>query len=246
MREVINFIICEDELVLQKEYKKKIDCFMMKHDIDYECILFTEYNKDFRNIAKKDIGFKVYLLDIVTKKGSGLDAARLIREEYDDWSSMIMIITSHNEYKYEALGKRLMLVDFINKLDNYEEKLNDALSVCIKNYNKKPASLKYIYKGMAHNIELRKIVYIEKEPDSKVCKIHTTSNTYLIPGSIKSISKILDDRFYKCHRSIIVNIEQIEFYSMKDNKIIFKNKQELQDISRDTKKELMRRVRDIG
>ena len=55
MREVINFIICEDELVLQKQYKKKIDCFMMKYDIDYECILFTEYNKNFQNIAKKDI-----------------------------------------------------------------------------------------------------------------------------------------------------------------------------------------------
>lgn len=242
---MMNFIICEDESVLQKKYKEEIEKFMMNYDIDYECYCFNEYNKDFKNLAKKEIGFKIYLLDIVTNKGSGLDAARLIREEYDDWTSMIIVITSYNEYKYEALGKRLMLVDFINKLDNCEKKLKDAFSICMKNYDKRYNSLKYIYKGTAHNIELRKIVYIEKEPDSKVCSIHTIDGEYKISGSLNSILKKLDKRFYKCHRSAIVNIEQIESYNMKENKVRFKNKVEIDMVSRDKKKELLNRVRGV-
>lgn len=34
---MINFVICEDEPELLKEYKYQIDKFMMKYDIEYKC-----------------------------------------------------------------------------------------------------------------------------------------------------------------------------------------------------------------
>lgn len=242
---MLNFVICEDEPILLKKYANEIDKFMMRYDMDYKCHTFVGYDERWKKYAKKEDGFKIYLLDIKTANGSGLDAARLIREEYDDWVSMIIIITAHNEYKYEALEKRLMLVDFISKLSNFEERLKTALTRCIKNYDNRQKTLKYTYKNNIYNIDLKQIICIEKEFDNKRCVIRTATNTYPIPGTLSTIMKKLDDRFIKCYRNIIINLDQIEKYKIKEGTIIFKNGQTINNISRNQKKEIVKYVRGI-
>ena len=66
-----------------------------------------------------------------------------------------------------------------------------------------------IYDIQISEITAQYIEYIEKIPDSKMCKIITTSKEYLIISSINNIIKILDNRFCKCHRSVIINLEKI-------------------------------------
>ena len=129
---MLNFIICEEENTFVTAYKKIIDKIMMNFDIDYNYHVFKSYNNKWKDITEKETGFKVYLLAMKTKEGSGLDAARYIREEIDDWQSMIIMISSYLEYKYEALSKRLMLIDFISKLDNIECRLTEAIKIAIK------------------------------------------------------------------------------------------------------------------
>ena len=245
VRNVINFVICEDEPVLRTQYKNEIDKFMIQYDIDYKCLMYDGYTEEWKAYARKDDSFKIYLLDIKTARGSGLDAARLIREEYDDWTSMIIIISAYTEYRYDALSKRLMLVDFINKLDDCSKQLREALSICIKNYDKRPKSLKYTYKNVAYNVEFRHILYIEKEADAKRCVIKTTNDTHYIQGTLNSVMKLLDERFVKCSRSSAVNIEQVESYDIKRNEIIFKNKEKLNTVSRSKRKEIMNYVRGV-
>ncbi len=90
---VINFVICEDEKDLRENNKKEIVKFMMNYDIDYKIHEYSGYTQEFNEYAAKEDGFKIYLLDIVTQEGSGIDSARMIREKYDDWNSIIIIIT---------------------------------------------------------------------------------------------------------------------------------------------------------
>lgn len=241
---MIKFIICEDEKVLATEYKDEIDKFMMKFDYEYKCQLFTGYTKEFEKLAKEDKDFKIYLLDIKTTEGSGLDAARMIREEYNDWTSLIIIITSYNEYKYDAFGKRLMLVDFINKLDKCKEHLQESLAVCMKLYDTRPKALKYVYKNTVHNLDYRHIVYIDKEQDSKRCTIHMINKeTVPYQGTINNLIDILDDRFVKISRSAIINTDHINKFDLKENKIEFKNGDTTEDISRDMKRGIVDHVR---
>lgn len=239
---MVNFIICEDEEVLRNSTKNTIVSYMMNHDIDYKIYEFDGYDKKFENMVKKDIGFKIYLLDIVTKNGTGVDAARIIREKYDDWVSVIIMITSHQEYKYEALSSRLFLLDFVNKLDNCNKKLRDDLSISMKYYDKRYKMLSYEYNHTYYRIEYRQIVCIEKEPDSKRCIIITKDGTQIIPGSLHEVLEKLDDRFFKTHKSLIVNLDEIALYEIKNNKITFKNGEETYLISRNKKKELIERV----
>ena len=243
---MINFIICEDEPELLKEYKYQIDKFMMKYDIDYKTHMFTSYDSKWEKSVRKIKWFKVYLLDIKTANGSGINAARQIREEYDDWVSMIIMISGYAEYKYEALGKRLMLVDFINKLDHSEQKLQDALLICLKHYDNKYKSLRYTYKNIAYNVEFRSIIKIEKEMDSKRCIIHAEEGDYPIKGTLNEVLQKLDKRFFKCNRSIAINVEQVQYYNLGKNVAVLKNGEEFKDVSRNKKKEMFNHVRGVG
>lgn len=242
---MINFVICEDEPELLKEYKYQIDKFMMKYDTEYKCYTFTCYDDKWEREIKKIKGFKVYLLDIKTDIGSGINTARKIREEYDDWVSMIIMISGYAEYKYEALSKRLMLVDFINKLDRSEQKLKDALLICMKHYDNKYNTLRYTYKNIAYNVEYRSIIKIEKEMDSKQCIIHTEEGDYPIQGTLNEVLEKLDKRFFKCNRAIAINVEQVQYYNLSKNVAVLKTGEEFNGISRSKKREMFNRVRGV-
>lgn len=236
---MINFVVCEDEKILRNENKKIIISFMMNYDIDYKIHEFDGYGEDFEKLVSRDVGFKIYLLDIKTKCKSGIEAARMIREKYDDWNSVIILLTSYSEYKYEALCSRLFLLDYINKLDNSEKKLREALLIAMKHYDKKDKTLSYEYNHICYKIDYRQIIYIEKEPDSKRCIIGTEECNQIIPGTLNEVYSKLDDRFLKVHKSMIINLDQVKRYEVKKNKVIFKNNQHTHLISRNMKKELI-------
>ena len=223
---MLSFVICEDEKVLATEYKNEVDKFMMNYDHEYQIKIFSGYSDEFYKYAKTTEDFKVYLLDIKTPEGSGLDAARIIREEYDDWTSMIMIVTSYNEYKYEALGKRLLLVDFINKLDKCKDRIKEALEICMKHYDNRPKTLRYTYKNVVYCFDFAQIVSIDKEQDSKRCIINLSNKTSVpYQGTISKLMTILDERFERISRGTIINTDYIQKVDLKETSITLKSGQ---------------------
>ena len=243
---MINFVVCEDEKDIRKIEVNEIIKFMMNLDMDYKIHEFSDYNKDFEDYAKKDDGFKIYLLDIVTRKTSGINAARKIREEFDDWVSVIMMVTSHPEYKYEALSSRLYLLDFVNKLNNMEEKIKENLTIAMKHFDNRQKQISYVYNRNLYNIELREIIYIEKEQDSKRCIIKTKYGKQIIPGTLNSLYQKLDDRFMKTHKSLIINLDEVRSYEIGTNKLTFKNGEITYLVSRNKKKELVECVNNVN
>ena len=240
---MISFIVCDDNKQFLKHEKQIIDNFMMKYDIEYNVYTFEEYTSGFEDLIVKDMGFKIYLLDIQTKNGSGLDMARRIREELDDWVSVLIIITAFNEFKYEALGNRLYLLDFINKLNNCDNKIKEDLEISLKHYNNREKSIKYEYNHILKQVEFRHIIYIEKEPDSKRCIIKTTYGDQIINKTLNEVFKLLDNRFIKTSRSMIINKDNIREYDIKENKLIFVNGDYTYQISRNKKKEVKNYVK---
>ena len=173
---VLSFVICDEDKNFTKICKMEIDRLMMKYDIDYNVKIFYDYSEKWKNFVRDDNSFKIYILDYETKNAnvrSGLDAAKYIREELDDWQSMLMVISISNQYRLDVLNRRLLLIDFIYKFENFFNRFDGAISIALKNYDRRPKSLKYTYKNIIYNIELGKIIYIEKEQDSKRCIIKT-------------------------------------------------------------------------
>ena len=236
---MLNFIICDDEEGFRKIIISEIDKFMMNYDVEYKKHECECYEKKFETLARKEMGFKVYFFDIKTKNGSGLDAARFIREELDDWNSIIIIVTAFAEYRYEALSNRLYLLDFISKFDNCSKKLKETLKIVYKQYNSREKCLNYEYNYIIYKIELKNIIFIEKEQDSKRCIVHTTYGTFKAPFTLSAISKQLDKRFLKVHKSLILNVDKIREYDTKENEVLFINGMSTNLIPRSGKKELI-------
>ena len=239
---MLNFIIYDDEKQFLQKNKKIIDDCMMNYDYDYKCYSFDEYNTDFERIIKSNSDLKIYLLDIEGKNKSGLDIVRVIREKYDDWSLIIIIITSYNKFKYDALGNRLYLMDFINKLDNWDELLKEDIKHVINSYVNSSECLIYEFNHSLKRIEYKNIVSIEKEKDSKKCIIHTLYGSHSIATTICDILTKLDDRFIKISRSTIININQVSEYNKITNEITFLNGNKTTDISRQYKKDVVKHV----
>lgn len=236
---MLNFIVCDDNKAFSKLMKKTIDNFMLNYEIEYKIFHFDGYSENFEKFAKKDLGFKIYFLDIKTSNGSGLDAARIIREKYNDWASIIIVVTSHEEYRYEALGNRLYLLDFIDKLNNCEERIKEDITKALNNYNQRHKSLSYEYNHIFHKIEFRNIICIEKEPESKRCIIKTTYGNNYISGTLNDIEEKLDERFIRTHRSLIVNKDKIQNYDPKTNILSFIDGTTTNQVARGKKKELV-------
>lgn len=236
---MINFVVCDDNKNFSRIMKTIIEKVMINYEQEYKIVQFEEYDSKFEEYIRKDLGFNVYFLDIKTKHGSGLDAARIIREKYDDWVSILIIVTSHEEYRYEALSNRLYLMDFINKLDNCEEKVIEDIKKSMNNYNKRYKSLTYEYNHIFHKIEFRNIISIEKEPESKRCIIKTTYGKSYIQGTLNQVKTKLDKRFIKVHRSLIINKDKIAKFDRKNNEIEFIDGTHTTNVARDKKKELL-------
>lgn len=239
---MLNFIICDDSKEFRDNLQKIIDSYMMKLDMDYKTYEYADYNKEFRNLVKSDIGFKVYFLDIRMGEASGIDAARMIREEFDDWSSIIIVVTSFSEYRYEALGNRLYLLDFVSKSDGCEKRIEENIKRALKNYNNTEKSITYELNHVIKRIEYRHILYIEKEQDSKRCIIKTIYGDQLIRKNLNEVEKMLDRTFMKVHRSLIVNLDLLKEFNVSENKLTFKNGESIYLVARKYKKELIDRV----
>ena len=236
---MLNFILCDDDEKFLEVMKNDIRKFMMNYNTSYNIYSFDCYDHDFNGITTADIGYKVYFLDIRTGNASGIDAARLIREKVEDWNSLIVIVTAYDEYRYTALTNRLFLLDFISKCGGIDDKILSILKIIMKHYDTREKCLTYEYNYMLHKIEFRKIVYIEKEQESKRSIVYTTYGTFKVPKSIVELEKTLDKRFLKVHRGFLVNLNMVRTFDVKSNVIYFSNGMKLDAVARNHKKELM-------
>lgn len=244
---MINFIICMGTEIIVNKCSREIDKFMMQYDTDYKCHVYREYNREWEEYASTDDGFKIYILN--SNDGddnqSNITAARKIREDFDDWVSMIILTSEKYNYKSTEIEKRLMLASFVNNMVNFETQLKIALTRCMKNYDNRIKTLKYFYKNNIYNIELKQILTIKKEPDNKRCIINTLTKTYQMPENLNKILESLDDRFIMCHRNMIINLEQVKNYNSKLGIITFKNGQTINNISRSKKKNIINYFRGL-
>ena len=168
----MNFIIYEDEYA--KKYKKVICKMLGPTTLNYKIIEINEYNQENKMKLQKIDGKKIYILDIEVPGKNGLELARKIRKE-GDWTSPIIIVTSHEEFKNVGYTGKILMLDFISKNTNLEKDLYDTLDVALE-INMSSKSLCYSNKGELYQISYQDILYIEKSLNDNICYVVTKNN----------------------------------------------------------------------
>ena len=178
---MIDFIILEKDSFYLEKYKKMIDNVMMNYDLDYHFKIEDINKKEKLNRNT----FKVYIIDI-TKSTEAIKYIKGIREELDDWQSLIIAFYTSLKEKQLLENQKLFILDYIERQKKFDIQLKRDLQICLKNYDQRPNSLKYCYKRIYYNIEYWKILYIEKEQDEKKCRIHTIEKDYYIQVCVRA------------------------------------------------------------
>ena len=234
---MINFIICSSNYDRQIRTKEVIDSYMMNYDIEVKYHLYNNYSESTKELIRKINGYKVYLLEIDSDNNVNR-FIKYIREELDDWNSLIILTTAREVVVDNYFKNRLFLFDLINYNITFDKILIEDINRIIKNYDHREKCLTFESNRIVKRVDFKNIIMIMKEKDSKKCLLKSSYGNYYVPESLCGISKRLDKRFVKTNRSCIVNGDHIIEYNPNENKIIFKNGYVFFDISREQKKEV--------
>ena len=235
---MINFIIYEDEDYFYKFYRTVIHKFMGPSDDYYKIYHFKEYSDKMMDFIKDLSGQNLYILDIEVKGKSGIDLAREIRKYKRTLDDQIIIATAHQDLVENAFHRKLLMVDFISKFDALEDRLISAFREIYVSFNESKV-LAYKQDGEIIRIPYKDILFVEKDKYEDCLYIETRDNKYKYKSNIAKVEKILaeDKRFFKTHRSCIVNVYEITKLNTSVPVIWFKDKY-TNCLARDKKKEL--------
>lgn len=229
----MNFVIYEDSSKFVEKYKEVIFNTMCNYNVTYETVVVNKYDK---NILNNVTGSKIYILDIEVPGKNGIDVAREIRNN-GDWSSPIIIVTSHEEYKVVGYTAKILMLDFISKDDDLSKLLKDAIEIGLK-INGKENVLTISSKSEVVQVPYNDILYIEKNLNDNDSIVVTKTDKYLIRKSIVNIMEELNDDFFKSHRSCIINLNNVKRVNFDESIIYFNDNNSIDLLSRSNKKTL--------
>lgn len=153
-------------------------------------------------------------------------------------NDQIIIATAHQDLVQNAFHRKILMVDFISKFDDLEERLILCFREIYEIFNENKF-LSFRQDGEITRIPYHDILFIEKDKSDECLYIETVDGRFEYHNSMAKIEKQLksDKRFFKCHRSCIVNTFKITKLNTSIPEIWFNDKY-TNCLSRDKKKEL--------
>ena len=235
MVEVINYIIYEDEVEYRKKYISIILKLRGKEQEGYRIIELDKYDEKTKKQLDETLGKKIYIFDIEVPGKSGLDLAKEIRES-GDWESQIIVVTTHEQLRTASFTSRLLMLDFVSKYYDCENRLKESLIVAFDILTKYKA-LTFMNEGELYQSPYRDILYIEKSVKENGCIIVTKKETIEVKEPLTKLEERLDSRFYKTHRRCIVNLHNVKRFDFNQGLIKFEE-QEIDMLARNNRKDL--------
>lgn len=160
----------------------------------------------------------ILLLDIEMGAMNGVDLAKAIRQTND--TVQIIFITGFPDFIAE--GYEVSALHYLMKPVS-EEKLHAVLDKAAANLAKSEKRLCVTYDRQTAFIPLSQITYIEAQ--KQYVDIHTINEVCRMKSSLADVEKQLDEYFFKCQRSFIVNLRHVK--RIKNDCVVLKNEEEV-------------------
>jgi two-component system, LytTR family, response regulator len=184
-------------------------------------------------IARKEIeqqAVDVLFLDIEMPKMTGFE----FLATFQKINFQVVFVTAYQEYAIQAIKQGVL--DYILKPISIED-LRNAVQK-IKNSIKHLSNNKLLlyHEGMYRLIPKAQILYLEgSENYTKI--ICEQQQQYLISKTLKEYEYLVQENFYRIHKSYIINLQQLNAYSKTDGGTVTLNDGTILPISRRKQKE---------
>lgn len=212
---MINFVLCDDNIMVLSKLKEMLNSIFLKYDFDATVKLATNSTKElikFVNSNRIDVLFMD--IDLNTKE-NGIEIAKLIRKS--NKSLYLIFVTAHFEYIISSFECKTF--DFIQKPFTYARLERTILRIFddIDGFNSRFIDIN----NSGQIINRDSIDFIEKDGMKAIYK--TINESFESYCSFNQIETTLPQNFVRCHKSFIVNINNIHHVDSKSNIIFFQD-----------------------
>lgn len=154
-------------------------------------------------LYSEDKAWDILLLDIEMGGKNGIELAKIIRQ--DNNGVQLVFITGFPDFIAE--GYDVSALHYLMK-PVAEEKLHTVLDRATENLAKSEKKLCITFDRQTDYVPLNQICYIEAQ--KQYVAIHTTEKIYRMKASLSDTEKQLDEYFFRCQRSFLVNLQYIK------------------------------------
>lgn len=213
---VIKIAICDDDNFVCSEIEKII--------LDYQKYTYCKFDIDtfykgeeLINFIKNEYSFDLIFLDIELDTISGIDVSLKIRNDFDDYISKIVFITSKDGYESQLFD--VQPLNFLKKPIDVK-KIYKCIDLSIKLIGRENKTFEYKKGHDIIKIQIKNIFYFEKI--GRKIHIVTTFGDDFFNDTIINLKNKLPSNFVEPHGSYIVNFDKIT-YLKKDYLIMSNN-----------------------
>ena len=225
---MLKIYVCEDIEAERDKIKQVIENIVLMEDLDMELSCVSEDPHKILEKVKETQEVGIYFLDIALGTDmTGLALAQEIRK-YDP-RGFIIFVTTHSEMSYMTFIYKLEALDFI--LKDAPEELGKRVYDCILKANQRFVSVKNkVHANFSvkvnekvFTVDYDDILFFETSPNVHKIILHCKDRQMEFLGKIKEIEKEVDGRFYRCHRSFLVNKDNIREIDFQNREIYMAN-----------------------
>lgn len=234
--------ICDDMPEVLDRLKKIINTHIENEHLDMEIVCMEEKPQDILEHLRNNRDQSLYFIDIDLKNEmNGFELGKKIRE-YDE-DGFIVIVTTHDELKPLAFRYREEeIMQYLAK-DNpsFTEDVRNCLLNAERRYGAEPIEEikeEIIVKNgsRVYKIDADDIYCIKTSDAPHKIQIIQKKAVLEIPYTLSEVEKQLNEKFYRCHKSYIVNLQHIIKIDTKSLSITLENEKEYPIPRREMKK----------
>lgn len=225
---MFSVIICEDDPQQQIRIEKIIKDTILIEDLDMKISLISDNPNSVLEFLKRNRDLNVlFFLDVdLNHEINGIELASKIREIDDQ--SKIVFVTTHDELSYLTFKYKVEALDYIIKddIEGFDGRIKECMITAVNRYlqdnNSKKKKLKVKIGDKVRSFYYDDIMFFESSTTPHKIILHLDNSQFEYYASIKEISD-LDDSFFRCHRSYVVNKDNIESVDVATREITMKN-----------------------
>lgn len=226
----MNIFVLEDDLAQQQRLKQFIRELTVKNQIVYKNLLVFSKPNSLLEQVKNAVNHQIYFLDLEIdgEERKGLEVAQEIRK-IDPYGT-IVFVTTHSELAPTTFSYKVSALEFIEKdLDEvqFKKKVEDCLILAYsqRHVPVNKDTFKFENKYTSFQIPFSDIYYFETTETNHKVRLISRNKVIEFNANLKDI-EIMDQRFFRCHRSFVVNTENISYVDKTAKKILFPNDNE--------------------
>lgn len=225
---MLNIFVCEDDDAQRRSTVQTIQNTVLIEELDMKLVLDAADPYVLLEKVRTSLNTGIYFLDI--DLGSNLNGMKLAQQiRLSDPRGFIIFITAHSELSFMTFQYRVEAMDFVLK-DNPAEakvKIRECLLNAMERYTLQTNRTHKVYTtqigGRKINVDYDDIFFFETSSNIHKVILHAKDRQIEFSSTMKELTSTLGDNFVRCHRSFLVNKNNIKEVDAKKRIIYFTN-----------------------